>query len=577
MLVNDLEMFWIGLVYGILRKEQLPPPEPTEWDPSDEEPFTIYGQIAELATRCTIGRAPHAEPCDELAVDLDHSQVRWAVPDSREPRICSSCEVEDALSMLRESAVAAREQLEKLDTTGSVLGRFEEILSEEGDVFTGYHSAFPGSFFGIRRDTRCRVSRRVLPLTQGTLLQTLRFLQPHIAFPPVAYMALAGSGYYVPDWDEAWVPLERSLYEPLGETDRSAAADALEMEFIGISKDEVVVRLGNRLGAAVEGCRRLSPHLNNQLATLYNAHSTASILWFEPSLPTKGVSPSHDSDDPSVFSFTAESSDSSADEVGTRLDGWTKHIFSAARAACTQTGLGVTIPHFGSTMKPWLRALKADLEDALSLTKQLGMDTIREGLLNGIECTAALLNEDASPFADPPRTLLDKRQNNRSNLIDFSEILEKTLVPLLAVELRGRSLEPARGLSPNALGGWAELTANGRDAIREGSALLARHTSPYVVINVLQPTLESIVAKLVAVHLADFRGADLAEDLFALMDHAKRKRDQRLEALASIGLALRRLRNAAVHDDERTYDKHHAEFFLQGLAILLRGLSECTD
>ncbi len=573
MLVNDLEMLWVGLVHGILRKERLPPPERDEWEPPDEEAFTLYGQIAELAALCTIGRTPHAEPCDELAVNLDRSQLRWAfLPDSREPRPCSSYEVEEALSMLRQAAVAAREQLEKLDKTGGVLGRFEEILSEEGDVFTGYHSAFPGSLFGIRRDSRCRVSRRVSPLPQGTLLQTLRFLQPHIALPPVAYMALAGSGYYVPDWDEAWVPLERTLYDPLGKTDRSAAADAIETEFIGTSKDEAVVRLGHRLGAAIEGCRMLSPHLNREMFALYQAHSTASTLWCESLRPTTDASPGHDVDD----SDTAESSVRSADDAATPPDEWTKHILSAARAAYTQAALGVTIPHFGSTMKPWLRALKADLEDALALTKQLGLDTVREGLTIGIECTAALLSEDANPFEDPPRTLLDRRQNNRSNLIDFSEILEKNLVPNLAVELRARSLEPARGLEPNALAGWAELTANGRDAIREGSALLARRASPYVVINVLQPTLESIVGQLVAAHLTDFRGADLAEDLFALMNHAKRKRDKRLEALASIGLALRRPRNKAVHDDQQTYDKHDAEFFLHGLAILLGGLSECA-
>jgi hypothetical protein len=169
---------------------------------------------------------------------------------------------------------------------------------------------------------------------------------------------------------------------------------------------------------------------------------------------------------------------------------------------------------------------------------------------------------------------LIQQQKHRQALVEYPAVL-RGAVPLAFGELRLKELlldGDMQGLEPSSMEGWAKLADNARSAVRDGLSLLKNGFPPYVVINAVQPTLEAIVRALAAKHLVEFRGVDLGKMLYALLQRAKEKQDEELEAVASAGLALRLPRNNAVHDPERVYDKHDAAFFLNGLAIMLRSL-----
>lgn len=275
------------------------------------------------------------------------------------------------------------------------------------------------------------------------------------------------------------------------------------------------------------------------------------------------------------FAVGSNSSDAHQEEDEDTGFDWAEAVNQAAIKACTQVGFGVAVPTLASPTKPVLKGLQGDLKQAIAAAKELGLDPAIAGLTVGDSLVSDLLREHEDQERLPPGTLLQGMFDRRESLGNYGDRL-RVLLAFIVGELRMGDLLPEgaqRGLAPESLAGWTNLNKNPRDAVREGLHMLSQGKAPFAVINLLQPVLENVVRKLVAIHLTRFRGTDLRNALAALVYHAREQHDADLEAYANIAVALRRLRNSVVHEHDRTYDQHDAVFFAQGLAILLRSIA----
>lgn len=284
MLLSKSELFWVGLLSGMLSRQPLDPPDEEGYEPVDYSPPTVYDQLMQLAEACALGDRPVAVACDEPADGIDIDSLVWAKA-GHDPVPMDSLEVRDAIATLAEATASLRAQFTEIHHAEHAAKRFEEILSEDNALLYGYTRSSPGVLYGVRTNGEFRVVYRVPAMPQGTLRSVLRILLPHVALPPVVLMSLAAAGDAVPEWHDSWTPSSWSVHRPIGETDRAAALVAIESDLIGGAREEAEYRLGRRLGAVITALESLDPWLCYELTKLYHALGNARLTGFQPAHP----------------------------------------------------------------------------------------------------------------------------------------------------------------------------------------------------------------------------------------------------------------------------------------------------
>jgi hypothetical protein len=576
MLVSKAETFWVGLVRGLLEVEPLEQPSCEDFPPEDY-PRPHYVQIVRFAELCKIGTPPTREQCAEDALDLDPMALRWTWRSNGEP--LDSSEVQEATVSLREAARFIVEQASQLDWADAATCRFEELAAKEA-VFSGYNPATPALQYSVCRDGAIRITGRIRPIAPGLLHIVLRLLSKHLEFPVVAHIALAATDPHGPGCERLMSSV-RGLNDFVGTTDAKAALEAIDRELIGTAHADDALRLGQELGIVLRVLDQIGLWLSEELRVLAGATHATSVIEFIPAAQQDQVD---DVEEIDRLDLDGDSDKKQSDDELSRSDSqhsdgntkntWEEDALSLFKRACLQVGLGIEVPQLDSPTRPHLRRIKTRLEEAIPQAKRLRSDALVDMLTRGSALVSAILNEGRAAPTRTKADTLDVMFGNREKLMGLAAELESLLLSVFT-ELKLReilSLETIGGLTPEALEGWKTLATNGRDTVREGMAMMANGVSPYVVINALQPMLESIVKKLADRNRIRPHGMSLSELLHTIMSRARAKGDEDLLGLASVGMAMRRPRNNAVHEDDREYDKHDAAFFLNGLAILLRGL-----
>jgi hypothetical protein len=583
MLLSSSELFWVGLVQGALSAPPLAPPEDPEYyerhDDSEPSPC-LYNVVAEYGELCGLGKAMVTHAGVEQECMLDLADIRW----SRNGKIVNALDIAEGSGALIESAAALRDAIFEGDPLCKVARRFDELLEEFSPVAFGYSPKTPDVLYGMKNSGRIVVIARVPPMPRGIVRVVLRLLAPHLDTPAAAFMALAASGDAVPDWHEKWIPSSWSMESPLKNVDRRAAIDAIEREIIGAGREEPAYILGRHIGYAEHLLRQSSDWLAYELMNLHDKSLHTQVLEFIPATTDDSPqSTTGDRGEETEATGEAECDDDACADAPDEFEAdvessggeWWAEVRRVFKAACAQVGMGaVDLPPAHAGLLRHVTEAMQSLKAGKSLAIKLGIDTMIPAFDDCISRASALVGETSRAPGVSQGVWLIQQQKHRQALVEYPAVL-RGAVPLAFGELRLKELlldGDMQGLEPSSMEGWAKLADNARSAVRDGLSLLKNGFPPYVVINAVQPTLEAIVRALAAKHLVEFRGVDLGKMLYALLQRAKEKQDEELEAVASAGLALRLPRNNAVHDPERVYDKHDAAFFLNGLAIMLRSL-----
>jgi hypothetical protein len=583
MLLSTSELFWVGLIRGFFSTEVLAPPDDAEYYDGRYD-LTLYGTLLEYAERCGLGMPAikhdaHGSATPHMPIDM-----HWG----RNGDILSAEEIACGSSLMASVASATREGLIKGDPSCELANRFDELLEEHAPVAFGYSPQTPGLLYGLKKSGRIVAVASVPPTPQGIVRIVLELLAPLIDTPASGYMAVAAAGKPVTGWHEDWIPSIWSLDKPLKDPDRPAAIDVIERELVGAERENAAYQLGQRLGRAEQLLRESRRWIAFELQCLQDKSIYVQALDFHPTTSSDDVLSEvndHDNktdceDNDSCHTeeppFEDQAEVSVPDDEGPEIDDWVEEVRQALRAASAQTRLGgVEFPPTHPGLSRHVTEAVNSLTAARSLVVRLGIDSVIPALDSAISRTSAFVAETIHSPELSPGVLLRQRVATREALLDCLDVLQGT-VALAFGEFRLKELaddSESRGFEPLSLQGWSNLVGNARVAVRDGLTLLKNGFPPYVVINAVQPTLEAIVRNLAAKHLAQFHGIDLGNMLYSLLQHAKTKHDSDLEAIVSIGLALRLPRNNAVHNAERVYDKHDAAFFINGLAIMLRGLA----
>jgi hypothetical protein len=577
MLVSQAEMFWVGLVHGLLQVEPLKQP-PNDNYPPEVYPASYYERVLRLAELCKIGERPTLNTCLEDAPGADPAAIRWTRLKDRTP--ADSLEVREAMNGLYEATHSINEQCSGIDSLEQAKRRFEELTAKEA-VFSGYDPATPALLYSICADGTIRVTGRARPIPQGLLHIVLLLLAKHVAFPPIAHMALAATDQHDTLCD-AWISDIPGLFEPVGTTDAAAAMAAVDRDLIGTAHNDDAFQLGQTLGVVLESLNQIALWLSEELVAIQGAQLSTRAHDFIPDQRTshpEACGETSDADAEGIWDVQKPEDDQFSQNTyqsssGDIANTWEDHAASLFKRACLQIALGIEIPQIDSPTRPYLRTIKTKLEAAIPRATNFRSDALVDMLTRSSALVSAILNESRTAQTTTKADTLDVMFGNREKLSGLGPELEGVLLTVFT-ELKLceiLNLETIGGLTPAALEGWRTLAINGRDTVREGMAMMANGVPPYVVINALQPMLESIVKRLADRNGIRHQGMDLRELLKEIMSRAVVKGDADLQRLASVGMAMRRPRNNAVHEDDREYDKHDAAFFLNGIVILLRGL-----
>lgn len=577
MLLSVSELFWVGLAQGTLAAPSIEPPETPDWWKPDSA-STLYHTIIRFADLCGLGQAPIQHLGDEQECEINLADLHWGYRGG----IISSAAVEEGRELLSDSIAASRAGLRRGNPSGEIATRFDELLEERSPILYGYSPQTPEKLYGMKKSGRVVVATRIEPMPPGILQVLLRLVAPHLDTPPMAFMALAATGDVSPGWHSNWAPAASSIHEALQPADPPAALEVIERELIGPAREDPAYRLGHHVAKALRTLNTLGEWICLELQLLDDASMPARMLDFIPSKPAKETaadddeSPGEQDDVSSDAEDGADVPDPGHDPEYTPTNIWAKEIDEVVKSACVQFGYGdVEAPPANQDIIRVVGAVRQDLKHAVALASQLRIDTVIPTLEAGIRLTDALLNEDAACDGASKGTWYGCKMRCRQNLLDYPETLQG-VIPLAFGELRLSELlhdTPSHGLEASSLRGWSRLVENARAGIREGFSLLKQGYRPYVIINVAQATLETIVKALAEKHLSTCPGADLGAMLHELYKHAEAGKDTQLKSVASVGMALRWPRNHAVHDPHRTYDKHDAAFFLNGLAIMMRAIA----
>lgn len=583
MLLSSSELFWVGLVQGVISASPLAhPDDPEFYERYDgyEPPSSLYHTIAEYAELCGLGKVMVDYRDVDQECDLDVADIRW----SRDGQIVAPLDIAEGSIALGTFISSIRDAIASTGADTRVTKRFDELLEELSPVAYGYSPKTPEVLYGMKRSGRIMVVARVTAFPKGIVRVLLRLLTPHIDTPAVAFMALAASGDPVPAWHENWIPSIWSIGSPLQKVDRQAAIAAIDRELVGAGREEIAYLLGRHIGNAEHLLRQSSEWLTYELMTLQGKSWHTQTMDFVPSgtgsEPQQGASDAGEDrelknkDTPSGDESTQEPDDAQTHFEETD-DEWSAEIWKVVKAAYVQVGFGgVDLPPAHAGLLRHVTDAMKSLKVGKSLAMELGIDTMVSTFDDGLARTSALVSETTRGAGISQGQWLIQQEGHRQALLEYPNSL-RGAVPLAFGELRLKELlldGDLQGLEPSSMEGWAKLADNARAAVRDGLSLLKNGFPPYVVINAVQPTLEAIVRTLAARYLEEFRGADLGKMLYAILQRAKETHDEQLEGVASIGLALRLPRNNAVHDPDRVYDKHDAAFFLNGLAIMLKAL-----
>lgn len=575
MLLSASELFFVGLIKGFLSVEPLdPPPEEVtrHWGP-DEDPWSACKQIFEYANACGMEDVPEVERVNKHLPDVNVSAYKWLYRENHHApgKRLSSEEVAAARESLRKAATEARRDLQERDPSGAVGSRFEELLAERNRILTGYSPQSPQFVYGLDAAGDFKVISQTRLIQQGTLRTVLRKLVHCLDATVDIYQCLGLTEKENLDWWEQWAEAGYQAWKPLNQLDRSRAIDVIDKEFIGQSKDDKPLLFGERLGHAGQLLCELGQWLGSDIQILEQFALVANSQDFIPANPEVYESDPDLANEPKFDELGGDSAGNGQE--------WCVEIRKLARRARVQVNLlgGVEDPGFETPCEPAFELLLKQLEECLEIAKDLGLDSVLPALTKWLEATEALLEEGSRPEGATAADWIRSQIDRRLTLLSFlQEQTPKKLVSLAFGELRLRDLSvdliPA-GVGAAALQGWAGLTKNARDSVRESLGMLQRGAAPYVVMSCAEPVLEVIARKLVEQHLDSPCDDELASMLYTLLQRAKESKDENLEAAASVGLALRLLRNRVSHNAAREYDKHEAAFFLNGLSLMLTALS----
>jgi len=552
MLLSTSELFLVGLFKGTLSVAPLDQPDLSDWL-EQISPLAIE-RIFSYADACGLERSRVIKSLDGDECDLDLSSLHWG----RNYKVLSAAGVSCGQISLSKAITDTRAELIEEEPSGDVSTRFDELLNEREPIMYGYSPSTPDVLYGMRKTGKIVETHRVIPMPPGLLRVVLRLLYSHIETPVRELMALTTLNEIQPDWHFQWVPSGGSMHHWLNKLDRQSAVAVLDRELLGPANSEASCRLGQHIGQAEQVLREITDWINLDWKRLDDAARVSRCLYFEPADSDRSLSDSpHD------------------DESDDAQNEWVQEIREVARSArdqVVQLG-GVEEPELRGDLLPPLQQLLHHLESAKAIATSLGLQPCLPTFSQFIAATSALLYETTRPDTISAGAWIEQQLKRRQALLKFENLLG--IVSLIFGELRLRDLQCdtlPEGVGAAALNGWAQLVSNARDAVRVAMDMFRNGVEPYVVINAVNPTLETITKQLAERHLPDFRGFGLNNMLYAILQHAKTKEDRQLEWQAAVGLALIHLRNNSSHDAGRPYDKHDAAFFLNGLTIMMRDL-----
>ena len=567
MLLSTSELFFVGLVRGLLSVDPLEPvPEEYTQNCHPDSHRSHCSRILAYAEACGLENVPDPRSVTEEVPEADLSTIQWF----RGNESLAAGILVSVQEQLRLAAFEARRELQELDPTGEVRERFEELLSESRMPLYGHSKSSPQLVYGLTGAGDVIEIFHTQRMPQGILRNVLKILAPFIDATARIYLALGFPEDDSCGWWQRWVNSSFNFYNEVNDLNRIRAVEVIDNDLVGQSKDEQSFILGRNLGCADNLLWEIGDWLIFELNFLDNYGRVAQSLDFIPADPTV-----YENDPELASQSSKELKDKSPDSES----GWGVEVQKIARQARVQVNLlgGVIDPGLESFCKGSLEQLLNHLGACAGVAKDLGLESVSLVLDQGIEITESLLNEGKRPDSIPIASWIKSQRDRRELMLEWLRE-EKLLgaVSLIFGELRLMDLRvelvPA-GLGKGALQAWAELPKNARDTVREMFHLLDQGNSPYTVMNAAEPVLEVIVKMLVEQHLEEFHYSELSKMLYTLLQRAKDTSDKELECIASIGLGLRLLRNRVTHDAEPEYTKHDAAFFLNGLTVMLQSLS----
>jgi len=520
MYLSPSEVFWVSIVYSQLDAIA---------SSRNSRASRPYACISALAKEYGVGHEAIVEYPLALKPPVVPGDIRWAVNGelvSEDDAISETC------ARIAHSTNQARATVSDSDERDHAVKRLEAYTQALINGYVcGFAASTPSVLYGINVDGEVITSCRVKPHSRGLYLSVLRLLGPYLDLPACEHMALAKDAEASASALTKWTPSNLDLTQHGDMWYPENCLGLLMQECIISDEDETFV------------CAQLLFTAQDAMHAI--ASEAAAIEEGEGGVPSvvpdKGVEQGRSS----LFEIL--------DKLPVVLQQPVDH--GGQEGEDVVGGERLNVVEFG-------------IKHALSYCERIGLASPADVLSHTLHAVRELRCAEVPALNDGmrrSRLLLVGRECKRlAATIDDAK-------KLIYGELRYRdSCDEATRISGAAQAGLPAQHVNVREVLRHAVEQLNDDSRAYPTLATLSPAVEPVVRGLASRHLRHLNAYRTSDIIHELRDAANRRGDQNLVFLCSVAHAANALRNRVMHEPEQPYDRHHANFLFNAIALMLR-------
>jgi hypothetical protein len=551
----------------------------------------IYAELMEHATNHGIARKAECKLDVSTITGKPPSDTVWALLNGHVP---SQEELDELRHEFPNHIAEARQRLSLEVSSAACRESFETGLHIVlALVVCGYSESTPDRLYGFSDSGEPCVTRRIMPRDRGLYASLLQLLRASLPLPVVERLAMAAAGSAGDDALRTWRPCLNDLDKYIG-TFVPTVARSIFDEFQSSNESREGWLLGKRMSQLVKSVADFCDGVDAAQADIHRHYdedididqvTSDNDRFLDVELDSDTDESSQDEtvseEEPSDITEgddydTDDASSKPAQDVILTPSSVLVSLLEHWRARAVVEGENSFAPDMPYDEE--IREYAADhqdemLTDFLAEAEDVAMLCRKSELLGVAEMIKAAV--DVVPPISPMRygTATDVlvAYGQLGKAFAKAHQLISDAMKVAYGELRLRELKwGTQGLPAPALTGWAGQKENIRDAIKVAIEQLNNGLKPFVVLTQLAPAVQSLLCDLTTQHVGNLRGATSRAMLSALKKKLEQTNDEELRVQVRIADALNAIRNQVAHERERSWDRDHAVFFLNGLSILLR-------
>lgn len=551
----------------------------------------VYATLIEHATNYGIARTADCKLDGSTTIGKPPGDTVWALLNGH---LLSQEELAELRQEFPNHIAEARQRLSLEASSAACRESFESGLHIVlALAVCGYSESTPDRLYGFSESGEPCVTRRIMPRDRGLYASLLQLLRASLPLPVVERLAMAAAGSTGDDALRTWRPCLNDLDKYIG-TFVPAVARSIFDEFQSSNESREGWLLGKRMNQLMKSVADFCDGIDLAQAEIQRSYDedididqvtsgNDRFLDVEVDSNTDESSPDEtvSEDEPSDI---AEGRDDGTDDASSvpaqdtiltpssvlvsLLEHW-----RARAVVLGENSFAPDMPYDEETGEYAADHQDEMLSDFLAEAEDVAMLCRKTELLGVAEMIKAAV--DVVPPVSPMRygaatdVLVAYGQLGRA--FAKAHQLISDAMKVAYGELRLRELKwGTQGLPAPALTGWAGQKENIRDAIKVAIEQLNNGLKPFVVLTQLAPAVQSLLCDLTTQHVGNLRGATPHAMLHALKEKLRQTNDDELRVQVRIADALNAIRNQVAHEHDRSWDRDHAVFFLNGLSILLR-------